>query len=68
MVKVLITVSDCKQCSHSSHFTTNSINYEVVVCDKTRTILLVADKGTVYSTDIKIPANCPLPDLVEDKH
>lgn len=67
MAKVLITVSDCKQCSHSSCLTTNSINYEVVVCDKTRTILLVADQGTIYSHDIKIPANCPLPDLIEDK-
>lgn len=68
MAKVLTTVSDCKQCSHSSCLTTNSINYEVVVCDKTRTILLVADQGTVCLKDIKIPANCPLPDLVEDKH
>ena len=67
MEKVLITVSDCKQCRHSSYLTTNSIDYEVVVCDKTRTILLVADRGTVSSNDIKIPANCPLPDFIEDK-
>lgn len=67
MKKVLITVSDCKQCRHSSCLTTNSIDYEVVVCDKTRIILLVADRGTVYSKDIKIPANCPLPDFIEDK-
>lgn len=68
MEKVLISISDCKQCSHSTHFTTNSVNYSVIVCDKTRTILLVTDKDAVYSTDIKIPANCPLPDFIEDKH
>lgn len=68
MVKVLTTVSDCKQCSYSSRLTTNSIDYEVIVCDKTRTILLVVDRDATYSKDIKIPANCPLPDLVEDKH
>ena len=67
MEKVLTTVSDCKQCRHSSCLTTNSIDYEVVVCDKTRTILLVADRGTVSLNDIKIPANCPLPNFIEDK-
>lgn len=67
MEKVLISISDCKQCSHSTHFTTNGIDYSILVCDKTRTILLVTDKGKVDQIAVAIPANCPLPDLIEDK-
>lgn len=67
MKKVLTSIDDCRACIHSTHFTTNGIDYSILVCDKTRTILLVTDKGTVDQIAVAIPANCPLPDLIEDK-
>ena len=68
MKKVLTSIDDCRACIHSTHFTTNGIDYSILVCDKTRTILLVTDRGKVDQIAVAIPANCPLPDLIEDKH
>lgn len=67
MKKVLTSIDDCRACIHSTHFTANNIDYSILVCDKTRTILLVTDKGKVDQIAVAIPANCPLPDLIEDK-
>lgn len=67
MAKVLVTIKDCKQCQHSTHFTTNNVDYSIVVCDKTRRVLLIVDKGTVDRHKIEIPNDCPLPDFVEPK-
>jgi hypothetical protein len=67
MKKVLTSIDDCRACIHSTHFTTNSIDYSILVCDKTRTILLVTDRGKVDQIAVAIPAYCPLPDLIEDK-
>lgn len=39
----------------------------MVVCDKTRRVLLIVDKGTVDRHKIEIPDGCPLPDFVEPK-
>lgn len=67
MKKVLTTIDDCKCCDHSTHLTTNDIDYSVVVCNKTRAILLVTDKGKVDQARISIPKFCPLPDFVDPK-
>lgn len=66
--KVLVSIDDCKKCDFSTHFTRNGIDYSILACDKTRTILAVTDKDAYIDIPITIPANCPLPDLVEDKH
>lgn len=50
-----------------THLTTNDIDYSVVVCNKTRAILLVTDKGKVDQARIPIPKFCPLPDFVDPK-
>ena len=65
-MKVLVSIDDCKKCTFSTNLTTNTIDYTVLVCDKTRTILAVTDKEAIYNTPIEIPASCPLPDLKED--
>ena len=39
----------------------------MVVCDKTRRVLLIVDKGTVDRHKIEIPDDCPLLDFVEPK-
>lgn len=67
MTKILATVDDCKQCQHSTCFATNSVDYSLVVCDKTRRVLLIVDKGTVGSYKIEVPDDCPLPYFVETK-
>ena len=63
MAKVLLTIGDCKQCTHSTHLTDKDVDYSIVVCNKTRRVLLVVDKGTVNIHKIAIPNDCPLPDF-----
>jgi hypothetical protein len=63
MAKVLMTIDDCRPCEHSSIFTSNRTDYSVIVCDKTRRVLLVADKEQAGRHKIEIPDDCPLPDF-----
>lgn len=67
-MKVLVSIDDCKKCDFSSHLTRNGIDYSVIVCDKTRSILAVTEKDAYINGPIAIPCNCPLPDCIEDKH
>lgn len=66
-MKVLVSIDDCKKCTFSTNLTANSIDYTVLVCDKTRAILAVTDKEAIYNTPVAIPCFCPLPNFVEDK-
>lgn len=67
MAKVIKTIEDCKECEYSTYFTSVNVDYSLVVCNKTRKLLLIVDKGTIDRHKIKIPDDCPLPDFVEPK-
>lgn len=67
MAKVHTCITDCKDCRYSTCFTNCDADYAVITCNKTRAVLLIADRCSIDSSDIAIPAFCPLPDFIEPK-
>lgn len=63
MEKVLKTISECRNCSHSVLFVSSDAKFKILACTKTATVLKVIHPDDNYFCGI--PEDCPLPDFKE---
>lgn len=65
MAKVLVTISDCRNCEHSILFLSKDAKFSILACGKTERVLKIVHENEPCDCDI--PDGCPLPDFVEPK-
>lgn len=65
MEKILVTIDNCRHCSHSILFMSKEANFSILACNKTKRVLKVVHNNE--DCDCDIPDDCPLSDFVEPK-